>query len=71
MLEATVMILIKYDSEALVLRKAAKDSLDVFQKNCPRIVLGTLLTDRISNSWLYEKCGSILLISALIRERLR
>ena len=45
--------------------------LDVFQRNCLRIVLGTRLTDRISNSRLYEKCGSIPLSGAIMKERLR
>ena len=34
-------------------------------------VLGTRLTGRISNSRLYEKCGSIPLSRAIMRERLR
>jgi hypothetical protein len=45
--------------------------LDVFQRNCLRIVLGTRLTDRISNDRLYEKCGSIPLSRAIMKERLR
>ena len=56
-LEATVMTVIKYSSEARALRKAGENLLDVFQRNYLRIVLGTRLTDRISNSRLYEKCG--------------
>ena len=36
-----------------------------------RIVLGTRLTDRISNSRLHEKCGSIPLSRAIMKERLR
>ena len=54
-----------------MLRKADEDLLDVFQRNCQRIVLGTRLTDRISNSRLYEKCGSIPLSGAITKERLR
>ena len=42
-----------------------------FQRNCLRIVLGTRLTDRISNSRLYEWCGSISLSKAIKKERLR
>ena len=53
------MTVVKYGSEAWALRKADENLLDVFQRNCLRIVLGTRLTDRISNSRLYEKCGSI------------
>ena len=33
--------------------------------------MGTWLTERISNSSLYEKCGSIPLSRAIMRERLR
>ena len=70
-LEATVMTVVKYSSEAWTLRKADENLLDVFQRNCLRIVLGTRLTDRISNSRLYEKCGSIPLSGAIMKERLR
>jgi len=48
-----VMTAVKYGSEAWVLRKTDADLLDVFQRNCLRIVLGTRQTDRILNSWLY------------------
>ena len=65
------MTLVKYGSEARVLQKVDEDLLDVFQRNCLRIVLGTQLTDRISNSRLYEKCGSIPLSRAIMKERLR
>ena len=58
-------------SEAWALRIADEDLLDVFQSNCLRIVLGIRLTDRISNSWLYEKCGSIPLSKAIMQESLR
>ena len=70
-LEATVMTVVKYGSEAWALRKADENLLDAFQRNCLRIVLGTRVTDRISNSRLYEKCGSIPLSRAIIKERLR
>jgi len=33
--------------------------------------LGSQLTDCISNSWLYKKCGSILLSRTTMTERLR
>ena len=65
------MTVVKYGSEAWVLRNADENLLDVFQRNCLRIVLGTRLTDRISNSRLYEKCGSIPLSGAIMKERLR
>ena len=51
--------------------KSDEDLLDVFQRNCLRIVLGTRLTDRITNSRLYEKFGSVKLSKAIINERLR
>ena len=70
-LEATVMTVVKYCSKAWVLQKTDENLLDVFQRNCLRIVLGTRLTDRISNSKLYEKCGSIPLSMAIMKERLR
>ena len=54
-LEATVMTVVKHGSEAWVLGKADEDLLDVFQRNCMRVVMGTRLTDRISNSRLYKK----------------
>ena len=45
--------------------------LDVFfQRNSLRVVLCTWLTDRISNNRLYEKCGSIPLSRAIMKERL-
>ena len=65
------MTVVKYGSEAWALRKADENLLDVFQRNCLRIVLSTRLTDRISNSRLYEKCGSIPLSMAIMKERLR
>ena len=58
------MTVVKYGSEAWTLRKADENLIDVFQGNCLRIVLGTRLTDRIPNSRLYGKCGSIPLSSA-------
>ena len=53
------------------LLRSDENLLDVFQRNCLRIVLGTRLTDRISNSRLYEKYGSIPLSRATVKERLR
>ena len=38
-LEATVMTVVKYGSEAWALRKTDENLLDVFQGNCPRIFL--------------------------------
>ncbi|XP_065564247.1 uncharacterized protein LOC136029671 [Artemia franciscana] len=70
-LEATVMTVVKCGSEACAFRKTDKDLLDVFYTNCLRIVLGNRLTDRISNSRLYEKCGSILLSRDIVREKLK
>ena len=69
--EARVMTVVKYGSEAWTLRKVDENLLDDFQRNCLRIVLGTRLTDRISNSRLYEKCGSIQLSRAIMTERSR
>jgi hypothetical protein len=71
MLEATVMTVAKYGSEAWVLQKADENLLNVFQRNCLQIILCTWLTDCISNSMLYKKCGSILLSRAIMKERLR
>ena len=65
------MTVVKFDLEALALRKADGDLLDVSHRDCLRIVLGIRLTDRISNSRLYEICGSIPLFRAIMRERLR
>ena len=44
--------------------------LDIFHGNCPRRVLGVYSTNRISNSKLYDKYGSILLSEVIMRERL-
>ena len=63
--------MIKYGSEALVIRKADEDLLDIFHRNCLWIVLGTRITDSISSSGLYEKFGSISLSSAIMKEKLR
>ena len=65
------MTVVKYGSEAWALRKVDENLLDAFQRNCLRIVLGTRLTDRISNSTLCKKCGSIPLSRAIMKERLR
>ena len=65
------MTVVKYGTETWTLRKAEEDLLDIFQRNCLRIVLGTRLTDLIFNSRLYEKGGSIPLSRAIMKERLR
>ena len=65
------MTFVKYGSEAWVLRKVDEDLLDVFQRNWLLIVLGTRLTDRIPNFRLFEKCGSIPLSRAIMKERSR
>jgi len=65
------MTVVKYYFEAWKLRRIDEDLLDVFQKNCQRIVVGTRLTDRISNNRLHKKCGSIPFSRAIMRERLR
>ena len=49
------MTVVNYGSEVWVLRKADGNLLDVFQRNCLWIVMGTRLTDHISNSRLYKK----------------
>ena len=53
-LEATVITVAKYGSEAWAFPKTEEDLQDVFQRNYRRTVLGTRLTDRISNNRLYE-----------------
>ena len=70
-LEGTVMTVVKYGSEVCALRKTDEGLLDIFQRNCLRIVLVTRLNDRISNSSLYEKWGSILFSRPIMKERLR
>ena len=70
-LEATVMTVVKYGLEVWALQKADEDLLDVFQRDCLRFVLGYQLTDGISNSMLHEKCGSIPLFRAIMKERFR
>ena len=62
------MIVVKYGSEAWALQKADEDLLDVFHRNCLRIVLGTRLIDRISTRRRYEKFGPIPLFMATKRE---
>ena len=59
----------KYTSETWALVIADEDLLDVFQRKCQQIVLGTKLTARISNSRLYEQFCSIPLSRAITRER--
>ena len=54
-MECTVMTMVKFDG----------DLQDVFQRNCLQIVLGTRLTDRMSNCRLYKKLGSIQLARAI------
>ena len=68
-LKAAVITLVSYGSEAGALQKATKILLDIFQRNCLRIILGTRLTDCISNSRLYKKCGSIPLFRAIMKEK--
>jgi len=65
------MTVARYGSEAWALQKVDEDFLEVFQRNCLRIVQGTRLTARISNSRLYEKCGSIPFYRGMSKERLR
>ena len=64
------MTAVKYDYGAWVLRKADEGLLDVFQRSCLMIVLGTPLTDRISTSRLYENCCSFPLSRIIMKERL-
>jgi len=70
-LEATVITVVKYSSRIWELQETEEDLLDVFQRNCLRIVLGTRLTDRALNGRLYGKCGSNLLSRAIIRIMLK
>ena len=65
-----MITVVKYGSEAYALRKTDEDLLHIFQRNHLQTVLGTRLTDHISNSRLYKKCGSIQ-FSRAMRERLR
>ena len=70
-LEVTVMTVVKCCFEAWTLWQADEDLQDVSKRNCLRIVLGTWLTDYISNNRLHKKCGSIPLSRAIMKERLR
>ena len=65
------MPMVKCGSEAWALRKTDKDLLDVFLRNCLRIVLGSLLIESMSNSRLCEKCRSNPLSKAIVRETLK
>jgi len=65
------MTVVNYGFEARTLQKADEDLLDAFRRNCQRIVLGIRLTDRVLNSRMCEKCGSIPLSKAIMIERLR
>ena len=62
------MTAVKYSSEAWALRKADEDLPYVFHRNCLRIVMGIRLTERISNSRLYERCT---LSRDIMKERFR
>ena len=63
--------MVKYGSEAWALQKADENFIDVFQRHCLQIVLGTRLTGHISYSKLYEQYGSNPLSRAIAKERLR
>ena len=63
------MTVVKHGSEAWALRKADEDLLDFFRRNCLRIVLSTRLTDRISKSRLFKKCGSIPVFRVTTKKR--
>ena len=54
-----------------MVRKVDEDLLDVFLRNFLMIFLGTRLTDRISNSGLYEMYCSIPFSRTIMKERLR
>ena len=69
--EGTVMTVVKYGSEAWMVRKADEDLLDVFLRNFLLIFLGTRSTDRISNNGLYEMYCSIPFSRTIMKERLR
>ena len=71
MLEAKVMVVVKYGSEAWVFRKADGDLLDVFERNYLRIVLGAWPTDCISYSRPFKKYSLIPLSRAIMKEKLR
>ena len=62
------MTRVKYGSQMSMLRKADEGLLNIFQRNCLRIVLDIRL-----NNWkkLHEKCGSIPISRAIKKERLR
>ena len=65
------MIVVRYDCELWMLRKPLKDLINVFKRNCPKLVLGARATGHISKSKLHKKIGSIPLSSAVTKERLR
>jgi len=65
------MTVVKCCSGIWVLQKVDENWLDIFQRHCLRIVLGTRLNNGISNCRFYEKCGSIPLSRVIIRERLK
>jgi len=65
------MAVAKYGFEAQALRKTTVNFLEMFQRNCLQIVSGSRRTDPISNSMLYEKCGTILLSRVTISEGLK
>ena len=44
------MTVVWYNPEEWVPREMEEDLADIFQRNCQRVVLGTQLTGRISNS---------------------
>ena len=58
-MKATVMSVVKYDSETWDLQKTEEYLLNVFQRNSLQVLLGYRLTDCISNSKLYENRSSI------------
>ena len=48
-----------YKKEKIKYNENKEKKISTQHRNCLRIVLSTRLTDRISNSRLYEKCGLI------------
>ena len=65
------MTVVKYGSEALLLRKKGERHPRFFPEKRQTDFMDTRLIERISNSRLYEISGLFLLYKVIMREKLR
>lgn len=66
-----VLSVLLYGSEAWALTAAQLETLEVFHRSRLRLLLGVRLSDRLSNTALYARCGSRQLRDMLVGRQLR